>query len=105
MGHLGRSREDLQRKLEEILNGHKAYFQPPERIKIQYPCVVYELAAMDSSFADNDRYWTTRRYQLTIIDRNPDSELFDAVASLPFCQLQRTYTADYLNHTVFQLDW
>ena len=105
MPHLGRSRDDLQRKFEEILEGAKAYYQPPERLAIEYPCVVYQLDRMDSSFADDIRYHTTRRYQVTVIDRNPDSRLVDIVASMPFSRLIRTYTADYLNHTVFELDW
>jgi hypothetical protein len=44
-----------------------------------------------------------KRYQVTVVDRNPDSDLPDQVQNLPLCQFSRFFTADNLNHFVFNL--
>lgn len=43
------------------------------------------------------------RYTVTIIDRNPDSAIPNKVAELPLCSFNRFYTADNLNHFVYNL--
>ena len=40
---------------------------------------------------------------MTIIDKNPDSQLPDKLGELPLCRLNRVYTADNLNHYVFDI--
>ena len=35
------SRLNLQDKLEEVLGSKQVYFQPPESLKLKYPCIVY----------------------------------------------------------------
>jgi hypothetical protein len=45
----------------------------------------------------------TKQYQVTVIDRNPDSELPDMVEELPLCSFDRYFAADSLNHYVFTL--
>lgn len=79
------------------------YFQPPTNVKLQYPCIMYERDSAKSEFADNVKYQYTKRYTVTVIDRNPDSALPDKVAALPWCTTNRFYTVDGLNHDVFQL--
>lgn len=94
-------RLELQTLLEE-LTGH-VYFQPPTKVKIQYPCIVYSRDDSKAERADNKLYRHTKRYQVTVIDRNPDSDLPDKVIELPMCLFNRCYTADDLNHYVFNL--
>lgn len=79
------------------------YFQPPEGIKINYPAVVYSRSPADTSFADDLPYLVTRRYQVTVIDEDPDSEIVDKAFSLPATIHSRHYTADGLNHDVFEI--
>jgi hypothetical protein len=38
-----------------------------------------------------------------VIDPDPDSPIVDAVAELPLCTYDRFFTADNLNHDVFNL--
>jgi hypothetical protein len=45
----------------------------------------------------------TKKYQLTVIDRDPDSILPDKMEELDYCQFNRFFTADNLNHWVFTL--
>lgn len=43
------------------------------------------------------------RYQVTVIYRNPDSEIPSKIALLPMCSHERHYTKENLNHDVFNL--
>jgi hypothetical protein len=94
-------RADLQAILETITE--KVYFQPPENVKLEYPCIVYNRDYADTKFADNNPYRHVKRYMVTVIDRDPDSELPDKVAGLPSSVFNRFYTADGLNHDVYQV--
>ena len=93
----------LQLLLEDILGTSSVYFQPPNNIQMQYPCIVYNRDYASTKFAGNFPYNYTKRYQVTVIDRNPDSELPDKVAAMPMCSYDRFFTADNLNHDVFTL--
>lgn len=100
---MGRSRLELQTLLEGILGSEHVYFQPPASVQMQYPAIVYNRDNADTSFAGNSPYRRVKRYQVTVIDRNPDSEIPDRVAALPMCSYNRFFTANNLNHDVFQL--
>lgn len=94
-------RLQLQSLLEEITD--TVYFQPPANVSLTYPCIVYKRDSARTDFADNEPYARKIRYQITVIDKNPDSLLPDAVAALPMCLFDRFYTADNLNHDVFNI--
>lgn len=100
---MARPRLELQQILEAISGVQKVYFQPPNGMKMVYPCIVYQKDSADTSFADNRPYRTEKRYMVTVIDRNPDSDIPDKVASLPTCTFDRFYPVDDLNHDVFTL--
>lgn len=70
---------------------------------MQYPCIVYQRYAGVSAFADNSPYRSTVRYQVTVIDPDPDSVIPRNVAALPMCARNRFFIADDLNHDVFNL--
>jgi hypothetical protein len=95
------SRLQLQALLESI--AEHTYFQPPANIQMEYPCIRYARDGSDARFADDRLYKHTKRYQVTVIDRNPDSDLPDQVEVLPLCAMNRTYAVDNLNHWVFIL--
>lgn len=81
----------------------RAYFQPPASKEIQYPCIVYERSEIDAVHADNAPYRLLDRYQVTAIYKNPDSDLPHQIAMLPMCAHDRHFTADNLNHDIFNL--
>lgn len=97
------TRLDLHALLKSILGTDKVYFQPPPSLKMDYPCIVYKRDSAETIFAGDKPYGYTDRYQVTVIDRNPDSEIPAKVAKLPMCIFDRFYTADNLNHDVFKL--
>lgn len=94
-------RTELQTILEGITP--HVYFQPPVNLQMSYPCIRYERDGSGNQRADNLPYRTAKRYQITVIDRNPDSNLPDQVENLQFCEFDRWFAADNLNHWVFTL--
>lgn len=81
----------------------RAYFQPPASVKMRYPAIVYSLDDIDNRFADDGVYTSQKRYSITVIDSDPDSELIDKVSALETCRFNRHYTKDNLNHDVFEI--
>ena len=53
--------------------------------------------------ADNAPYRLLDRYQVTAIYKNPDSDLPHRLAMLPMCAHDRHFTAENLNHDIFNL--
>lgn len=96
-------RLELQTLLENLIGTRNVYFQPPANVMMTYPCIVYRRDFAESEFADNSPYRYTKRYQVTVIDRDPDSVIPDKVAVLPMCSFNRFFTADNLNHDVFNI--
>lgn len=80
-----------------------AYFQPSETVKMNYPCVIYQLNNIDDKPADDGSYISTNSYMVTIIDKDPDSEYPAKIKAFRYCRFVRFYTADNLNHWVFEL--
>lgn len=96
-------RLELQALLLGILGSDNVYFQPPANFQMKYPCIVYNRDNASTDFADNEPYRTRTRYQVTIIDADPDSVIPAKVAKLPLCSFNRCFTADNLNHDVYNL--
>lgn len=97
------ARLDLQAELEALLGTGNVYFQPPDTIQMQYPAIVYQRYISKTEFADNSPYQVHQRYQVTVIDKDPDSPIPDKVAALPMCIKNRFFVANNLNHDVFNL--
>lgn len=97
------TRIELHEKLKVILGSKAVYFQPPESIKMEYPCVVYSIDDIDIKHADNIPYVSKKRYSITIIDKDPDSIIPDKISELPLSSFSRSYVVDNLNHWVFLL--
>lgn len=96
-----RTRLDLDKTLREIIGNGNVYFQPPENLKMNYPCIRYSLYDIQALHGDNLPYIKNPEYQLILIDPNPDNEFVGKLAELPSCSLDRVYVADNLNHYVF----
>lgn len=96
-------RLELHSLLKELLETENVYFQPPASIKMVYPCLVYARNSGDGRFANDALYVNKTRYEVTVIDKDPDSPLVDKLANLPMCIFNRHFTADNLNHDTFYL--
>lgn len=94
-----------RQQLHDILKAFtdNVYFQPAENVKLVYPCIIYNRDYLETKFADNEPFSLTKRYMVTVIDRDPDSDIPDRVAELPMSTFNRFYAADGLNHDVYQV--
>lgn len=98
------SRLELQTKLEEFLGSRNVYFQPPESVKLQYPCIIYALNRIETLGANDKVYLMHRSYSVTIIDKNPDSVLPERLLeTFECCSMDTHYKIDNLNHYIFTL--
>lgn len=97
------SRLKLQTELEELLGTKNVYYSPPASLKMQYPAIVYSRSDIDNAHANNSVYKQEYAYEITVIDRNPDSEIAKKVSRLPRCRFNRHYPSDNLNHDVFTI--
>lgn len=100
---MAKTRQDLQNYLKTLTTN--VYFQPPENLKIKYPCIIYSRTRIDGTFANNDVYKLDHAYQLVYVHSNPDDPLIDVLAQLPTCRFQREYVSDQLYHDVFIIYW
>lgn len=91
-------REEFQAELEELLGNDHVYFQPPENLKLKYPCIVYGLDDIYRTAADNKAYQQRHRYMVTYITTEPASPLVDRLIELPLCSFNRHFKSDGLNH-------
>lgn len=99
------TRLELHEKLEKLLDSKNVYYEPPENLKIDYPCFIYGLDDVYRRPADNIGYTIQNRYQITLIDRMPDNPVRDRLLELPGCSFDRSYKSDNLEHYVFTLYW
>lgn len=95
--------EELQFLLENLLGSTNVYFQPPGDVKLNYPCIVYNLDYISTLYADDKPFNHHKRYNVTYISKSPDQYIPDKIAELPLCSFSRFYVADNLNHTSYRL--
>lgn len=95
-------------KLQAVLEGicPRVYYQPPENLKLTYPCVVYTLSSMWTRHADSRTFITKDRYQVTYITKDPDTEVRkEILETLPGCSFDRAFVSDNLHHFVYEVYW
>lgn len=102
---MGQSRLQLHQILKSFTDEveGRSYFQPQPNVTMVYPAIVYILDFEDAKFADNKPYSRTDRYQVTIIDRDPDTVLRKKVGDLPMSRFRRSFATSGLNHYIFDL--
>lgn len=97
------TRLELHEALVEILGSRNVYYQPPETLKLVYPCIIYKRSTPSVKFANDVPYIHKQRYSVTIIDKNPDSPILEKMNRLPYCSFDRHFTSDNLNHDIYNL--
>lgn len=98
-------RQRLHNELVEVVgSGGHVYFQEPGKEKMKYPCIIYHTSIGRSVNADNKVYIFTDSYDVTVIDKNPDSQIPDRLLHhFPMIRRSKPYIADGLHHTPFVL--
>ena len=103
------SRLELHEEFSEILDSKleqdkRAYFNPPESVRMKYPCIRYSKGEPNLKRANDAIYRNINKYEGVIIDPNPDTELPTKLLNrFRMCSLGKSYIADNLVHTPFTL--
>ena len=97
------TRLDLQNRFEEILGSKHVYFQPPESVKLKYPCIIYSLSDIYTRNADDQHYSMQKSYTVTVISRDPDNTIAQEILKLRRSRFDRRYVADNLYHDILTL--
>lgn len=96
-------RTELHEKLVEILGARNVYFQPPANIKMKFPAIEYHLGNINPVRADNSSYLFRTAYEMTLIEKEPDSEHIKQLLLLPYCSFDRSFVSDNLYHYIFTI--
>lgn len=97
------TRLDLQHRFEEVLGSKNVYFQPPETIKLKYPCIIYSLADIYTRNADDSHYTMQKVYNVTVISRDPDNTIAESLLKYQKTRFDRRYVSDNLYHDILTL--
>lgn len=104
-----RTRLELHEVLENVLSNFvpsvakRVWFQSPGKEKLVYPCILYTRSGEWSRRADDIKYFGKKEYTITIIDKDPDSQIPDAVGELQYCVFDHFHCEDNLNHWVYSI--
>lgn len=71
------NRVKLHRELEQF--GLPLYFSPPADKTMAYPCIVYSKVVPSITFANDRIYKNAQEYQLTVVEKDPDSNKADLI--------------------------
>lgn len=98
-------RLDAQQKLQEVsgLPETQVHFQPPTGTQIGNPAIIFARDREARQFADNLPYRSAMGYTVTVIHKDPDNDIRSKISAMPYCQFDRWYPADGLNHDVFTI--
>ena len=102
---MAKDRLSLQNKLVELLGSPNVWFQPPSSLILKYPCIIYKLDDVDETYADDKTYVRSKQYLITIIDKSPDSLIYEKILDLPYSSFNTSYVVDNLNHYICSLFW
>lgn len=94
-------RIQLHKILKEFSDN--VYYQPPESLRLDYPCIVYEKEDINTDYADDKTYSKTSEYLLTVIGLDPDIDIPEQLLELPYCTFDRRFVSDNLYHDVLRI--
>lgn len=96
-------RLELQSTFEQILGNKNVYFNHPENLKMNYPCIRYNLKKITSTHANDKKYSNKNCYECVLIAKKSDINTIYIMLDLPYCSYDRSYKASGLDHDVFTI--
>ena len=97
--------ENLQKMLEgfqnEVGEEPHVYFQPPENVKLSYPCFVYTYDGVETLYASGKPYLRFDTYTVTYITKKVNPVLVKSMMKLSKVEFDRHFTSENLHHYVF----
>lgn len=97
-------RVNFDTKLRSILPPeYTLYFQPPTNTVLKPPYVLYKRLDVAQRMASNVKYISKEKYQITVVDSDPDSVLASILTMHPDAHFQQEYPQNNLYHHVFNM--
>lgn len=101
---MSEKRIEIGNKLKLILGNNRTYYQPPENIKLVYPCAIYSLDGIESKNADDRVYFKRNRYTVIFITTDPDNNYYDGlIDNFDIVRFDQRYISDGLYHDVYTI--
>lgn len=83
----------------------RVFFNPDSNVKLIYPCVIYSENSYNHKRADNVRYFSGIEYRVTVIDRNPDTDIHvDILEAFQHARYSNNHRADNLIHHILTIE-
>ena len=99
------SRLKLHEELKAILGTNNVYFQPPESFKMVLPCIVYTRSNIKNEHAGDNIYKQSYIYDVTVLDKNPDSEIVERLSKKNYAVYERRYVLNNIGHDKFTVTY
>lgn len=97
-------RPELTPIFKRLIGNDNVYFQPPESLEMQYPCIRYQLSGIKQTKANNKLYNYTQEYEVVYITREPDSKLVDEMlGAFEMISFKNAMVVDNLYHYRYKL--
>lgn len=97
-----RRKSELSLLLHTLPVNDEIHFQPPESVKLEYPCVLYEFDNYRDFNANDRKHITREKYIVTHIYKDPTQNLRETIMSLfIYVYFDRVFVADNLYHDVY----
>jgi len=91
----------LHSDLVSIMGAGNVYYQPPQNIRMSYPCCVYSLDRINDYSANNKAYFFINQYSVTLITKNPEDPAVDELLKMPYTSFDHHFVVDNLHHFEF----
>lgn len=96
-------RIELHNKLLSSTTILNVYFQPPENIKIVYPCIIYERQLFKPRYADDTMYSNNVCYKVILVDSKPNNENLNNLLIIKNSKYVNHYYKNSLHYDVFSI--
>lgn len=97
-------RHELTPIFKRLLGNNNVYFQPPEDLKMLYPCIRYRLSDIKQFKSNNKLYNHMQGYEVVYITKEPDSALVDQILKeFDYVSFQNVMVVNNLYHYRYRL--
>lgn len=93
---MAKPRKELSKILHDICDN--VYFQPPESVRLVYPCIIYSLSSENIKHASDSNYIFYNQYSIQLISKTSEPIQMEKLRSLSLCSMNRVFIADNLYH-------
>lgn len=92
-------RQKLHEELKRVTGIKNVYFQPPESIKLKYPCVIYSKQPFRTVRANNTAWINNRPYRVVIVCSDGDNKFAEMLLNgFKYCSYDSRYISNNMYH-------